>query len=122
MNSHPQRRGRLPGSGQHDVPQIGTVIELRSEKRNTFGRRDESTHIAIAQDVADLLGLEQRIDRNERASRRRRAENCRDEFRPLIEIDPDALAARQSNVEQPTSEALQRLCQGAITSARGLIC
>ena len=114
MNSHPQRRGRSPGSGQNDVAQIGTVIELRRQKHNPFGRRDENTHIAIAQDVANLLGLEQRIDGNESASRGRCAEAGDDHFLALFQIDGDPLVALAAQLHEAGGESQDLLRQMSV--------
>ena len=55
-----RRRGEEPGTRASDV----------REQRQPLGRRDEHAHVAVAQDVGDLLGLEQRIERNEHATGR----------------------------------------------------
>ena len=65
----------------------------RVEQREALGRRHQHAHVAVAQDVADLLGLEQRIERHEHAAGRGRAERRDHGFEALVEIDADAFGA-----------------------------
>ncbi len=67
----------------------------RSE-RQPLGRRHQHAHVAVAQDVGDLLRLEQRIDRHEHAAGRGRAERWRRPSRSAFEIDADAMLPRCS--------------------------
>lgn len=53
---------------QHDVAQIAAIAESFGEQGITFGRGDQHPNVAVAHDVADLLWLEQRVERDEYAA------------------------------------------------------
>ena len=53
------------GPDDHHLPQSLALRQHRRERAQAVGRGDQHAHIAVAQDVDDLFGLEQRIDRHE---------------------------------------------------------
>ena len=53
---------------EDDVAQILAIGQRIPNERVAFGGGHEHAHIAVAQDVIHLLGLEQRIERDERAA------------------------------------------------------
>ena len=51
-----------------DVAQVLALADRHFQERQALRRRDKHTYAAIFQDVCNLIGLEQRIDRNECAA------------------------------------------------------
>jgi len=61
---------------EHDhVFDRGTARELALQLRQALDGRHEHTHAAVAQDVRDLPGTQQRIDGDEHAAGDRRAQH-----------------------------------------------
>ena len=75
------------------------------QEREPFAARHQGADIAVSQDVAYLLGLQDRIDRNEDASRETGAEDRHDGLDALVEEDRDAFSACKVEVEQAVGEA-----------------
>jgi hypothetical protein len=71
-----------------------------ASKRQSFAGGDQCPHLAIAHDVGDLIGLEQRIEWHEDAAGSRCAEAGDDGLEALFEVDRDALAALQSETDE----------------------
>ena len=100
--------GRHPtaGIGQHDVAQVRTLHQhMTSQQAQALRRGDQHAHVAVAQDVADLLGLEQRIHRHERTAGAGRAEAGDHRFEALVEVDADPFAALQAQTRDAAGEA-----------------
>ena len=91
-------------AGDDDVAQIGAPPEHVREEREPLGRGHQHAHVAVAQDVGDLLGLEQRIDRHEHAAGRRGAERRDHRLEALVEIDRDAVRAGEAEGEEAGAE------------------
>ncbi len=85
------------------------------EQRQPFRRGHQHPDIAVAQDVGDLLGFQQRIERHEDAARSRGAEAGDHRLETLFEVDGDALAALQPQSDQPPGELVDSLLQRSIT-------
>ena len=114
-------RARRAGIDEHDVAQVGTRPERPAELRQPLGRGHEHAHVAVAQDVADLVGLQQRIERHEDAARRRRAEAGDHGLEALFQVDRDALAAPQAERAQSGSTARDGGLQIGIGDRRGAV-
>ena len=78
---------------QDDVPQVRAAFEHSGERRVPLGRGDQDAHVAVAQDVCDLVGLQDRVERHEGAAGGGRTEGRDDGLRTLVEVDADSLAA-----------------------------
>lgn len=76
-----------------------------------LGRGHQHAHVAVLQDVADLLGLEDRVDRHEHAAGRAGTEEGGDGFGALVEVDRDALAALEAEPDQPAGKAHDRVVE-----------
>jgi hypothetical protein len=87
------------------VPQFGTLGQDGDEGSETLGRRHEKPHVAVAQDVADLFRLEQRIEGDENASRFRGAEARDHGLDALVEVDADAIERRSPCPSTPEAKA-----------------
>ena len=97
-----RRAGGIARAGH--VAAVRALRELVGDERQALGRRHQNAHIAVAQDVADLLRLQQRIERHEHAPRGGRAERGDHGLEPLFEVDRNALAAREAEFAQTGSE------------------
>jgi hypothetical protein len=105
----------MPGAcrgGEQGLPgmhgQIVAVVERVAERGEAFCGGDEDADRAVAQDVADLRGLEHGVDRHEDAARGAGAEGGGDELGALVEIDPDALGAGEAQPGQAAGESVER--------------
>ena len=81
------------------------------QQRMALRRCDQHPHIAVAHDVGDLLGLEQRIQWHEYTAGRGRAETGDHRFKTLFEVNGNPLAALQTEVDGAVREILLRRCQ-----------
>ena len=93
------RRRQGVGVDEDHVAQVGRVRERLGEKGVALLRGDEHAHVAVAQDVANLLRLEEWVDRHEDRAGARRAEARDDRFEAFLEIYGDALAARNAEID-----------------------
>ena len=59
-------------------------------------RGDQHAHVAVAEDVADLLGSKQGVDRDEHAAGGRGAQNGDHVLVPLVEVDGHTVAALEA--------------------------
>jgi aminopeptidase N len=66
-----------------------------TQQREALGGRDEDAHVAVAEDVRDLLRLQQRVDRDERTAGHRRAEHRDHRLDALVQVDRHPLPAPQ---------------------------
>ena len=85
--------------------QIGAVHQDGVQRLQARTRSDEHAHAAIAQDVPDLIGLEQRIDGDEHGALRGRAERRDHRFDSLVEVHGNASAASHAQRCHRTREA-----------------
>ena len=76
-----------------------------SSSARRSGRGDQHAHIAVAQDVAHLFGLEQRVQRHKDAAGGRCAKAGDHRLETLFQIDGDALAALQAECDQASGKA-----------------
>jgi hypothetical protein len=74
--------------------------------------------IAVAQDVDDLVGFEQRIDRHEDATGRGGTKGADDRFEALLQIDSDAFAATDAQSHYGGRESIDACGQLRIAQAR----
>ena len=115
-----QRWGRGRGGvGQHQGMQIGTIGQRWLQQGRPVAGRNQNPHVAVAQNVGDLFGLQQRIDRDEHAASQRRAKQRDYGFQPLRQIDGDPFRPVQAQGPQPASHGLDLPGQGGIVQ-RGL--
>ena len=91
-------------AGQHQMAQIGA--KRFRESGETLGTGDEDACAAVAQDMTDLRGLEHRIDRDECAACRCRAETGNDGLEPLVEPDRNPLAPAKTQTDEPAREGI----------------
>ena len=116
MTRWPDRRGfRGVVVERGDVPQVVAVSDAFRQQGVALGRGDKHAHVAVAHDVGDLLGLEQRVDRDEDASGGWRAEAGDDGFETLFQVDGDALAALQAEADDAVGEIALRRSQFGVT-------
>ena len=74
------------------------------QRRVTVARGDQHADLAVAHDEADLLGLEDGIDRDEHAAGRRRREAGDHGLQPLVQVDADALGPFQAQRQQAAGQ------------------
>ena len=101
-----KRRPREFRSRHDDVAQIGAFREGPGERGEALLRGHQHAHVAVAQDVADLLGLQQRIERNEHAARRRGSETGDHGLETLVEIDADAFSPTETELAHAGRESV----------------
>ena len=94
-------------AGEHHVAQVVAAGERVAQGGEALGRGHQHAHVAVLQDVADLFGLEDRVDRHEHAARRAGTEEGGDGVRALVEVDRDALAVLEAQRQQAGSEAAE---------------
>jgi hypothetical protein len=82
--------GRLALAHEHQRLEIRAVLQRGRQVAGPVGQRHECPHVAVAQDVRDLLGLEERVDGHEHESRARDAEERRDRLEALRQVHADA--------------------------------
>ena len=75
------------------------------------GRGDQHPHIAVAQDEAHLLGLEQGVERHKDPARRRRAKAGHHGLEAFFQVDGHSLATPQAQGQQTIGHATDRLVQ-----------
>ena len=95
-------------AGHDDMSQIRACADHFRDRMQPLAARDEHPHVAVAQDVSDLLRLEQRIDRNEHGARDRGAERGGDGLDALVEIEGDALRAADAERKQSRRALVDR--------------
>jgi hypothetical protein len=86
-----------------------------------FGRRDEHSHVAVAQDVGNLLRLQQRIERHEHRAGTHRAEGSGHELQSLFQIDADTFTACNAELDQSPGEQLDGLRKFAVAKRPRLV-
>ena len=100
--------GQLAGLRDERVPLLAheddVLDAVLAEQREALGRRDEDAHLAVAEDVRELLGLQQRVDRDEHTAGGRRAEHRDDGLDALLEVDRHPLAPAQPEPVQRRAE------------------
>ena len=100
----------------HDhLPQVRARGEGLGDCVQALGAGHDHADVAVAQDVADLLGLEQRVDRHEHGAGVRGAEGHCDRLEPLVEVERDALAALDAHPDEPGGDAVDEVGQFAVT-------
>ena len=72
----------------------------RRAASNALRRGDQHADVAVGEDVADLMGAQQRVDRHEYAARDRGRERGYDRLDPLVEVDGHPIARRQAEGPQ----------------------
>jgi hypothetical protein len=108
---------RQPGLGrrarhQHRA-QVGAAGQRGTQLGQALGGGDQHPHVAVGQDIRHLLGLEQRIDRDEHGAGQRRAEHRRHVLDALLEVDGDPFAAPDAGREQRAGGLLDRAASAA---------
>ena len=79
------------------------VVALGQRRRQVLGARPGShqhAHVAVGEDVRDLLGLQYRVDGDENAARGGRAEHCLHRLDLLGQEYGDPFLAGQTALEQ----------------------
>ncbi len=88
--------------------------QLRSEQAGPFGGGHQDAYLAVVQDVGDLKGLEQWVERHEDATCRRGPEQGADGMYGLRQIDADALARAQVQRQEPMGPASDQLPEALV--------
>jgi hypothetical protein len=88
-----------------DVLQIGTARNGLVQRREALGRGHEGREHCSRAECIQLFRLEQRIERNEGAASRHRAEAGGHGLDPLVEVDGDALERRKPELQQTRRES-----------------
>ena len=81
------------------MAQVVALLQCVGKQGKAFRRGNQYTHIAVAQDVADLLGLQQRIERYKDTTGSGGAKTGDDSFEALFEVDGDSLATLKSKAD-----------------------
>ena len=92
------------------MAKIVALFQRIGEQCKALRRGNQYPHIAVAHDVADLLGLEQRIQRHEDAAGSGSAKAGDDRLETLLEIDGDPLTTLKPKVHQATG----KICDGVV--------
>lgn len=96
---------------QHHMPQSVALRRRRLERYEALGRSDKAANVAVARDVTDTFGVEQRIDRSERPIRSKRPERGGNHPDSLFQIDADALASLRAERDQTIGRTAHLLRQ-----------
>ena len=80
------------------MSQVTASRKCFPQQGETFRGGHQHAYIAVTKDVADLLSLEQRVERHENATSGRRAKAGDYRFETLFEVDGDALATLNAQV------------------------
>ena len=94
--------------------QVVALLERRFQEGQPFRRRHEHAGIAIAQDVTDLVRLQQRIDGDKHAACTRRAKCRNDRLRTLVEKNGDAFGTRQLQCHESAGKCGDTVGQCAV--------
>jgi hypothetical protein len=89
---------------EDDVAQIGAMSELLLKEGEPVARRHQRSHVAVAEDVADLFGLQERIQRNEDGTGRRSAKARDHGLQAFVKVDPDSLGTAKAGVDDEACE------------------
>ena len=76
----------------NDMAQIRALRDRRGDRAEALGAGYQHAHVAVAQDVRDLLRTQERIHGNENRAGARGAEGDGDGFEALVEVERDARA------------------------------
>ena len=104
-------RPRRPGGraiGEDDVRQAGAVLQRGNHCLQSGGGRDQDFRAAVAQDVAHLVALQNRIHRHERATRCRGPEHRGDGLQRLWQVDGNAIVTGKAALEETARGAADR--------------
>ena len=85
--------------------------QLRFQVGQAVRSRDHQSRARVPQDVTNLRGLEQRVDRNENSPRSGRAEQCRNRLQALLKINRDTVAAIQTQSQHGLRNHVDVVCQ-----------
>ena len=86
------RFGRVEEGFDLEQPQAGTVHLERGEVDAEFGVGDQDINAGVGQDEFNLVGLEEIIDGNDDCASVQYSEQCRDEFRTILQPEANAIA------------------------------
>jgi hypothetical protein len=101
--------------------QVGAVVQHVGEGSGAFGGRDQGPHIAVAQDVLDLRGLQHRVHGDEHTARLRGPKHADDRLELLREEDCHPVVAFQSQGQQGSGEILRALNQRPVVQDGRLV-
>ena len=91
--------------------QIGAIGQQRLQQFSPVTGGDQDAHIAIAQNIGDLFGFQQRIDGNEYPTGQSGAKQGGDGFQPLGQIHGDPFRPAQTQRQQTPRGALHQTSQ-----------
>ena len=86
-------RQRFRRVKNNNMAQVMALRQSISKQGKALGRGYQYPHVAVAHDVADLFGLQQRIQRHKDSAGRRCPETGDHRFETLLKVDGDALSA-----------------------------
>lgn len=118
------RRQHVAGrriAGDDQGMQVGALGQGRQQAGEPLRRGEQHPHIAVGEDVAHLLGLEDRVHRHEDQARRAGAEGGDHRLEALFQIDAHPLAALQAKAQQAVGAAPDGVTQLAIVQGRGTV-
>jgi hypothetical protein len=103
--------GLRRGAAHQHRAQVRAARQRGVQLRQALGGGDQHPHVAVGQDVRHLLGLEQRIDRDEHGAGQACSEHRRHVLDALVEVDGDALATPDAAGNQRAGGLLDRAGQ-----------
>jgi hypothetical protein len=104
-------------AGEDHLAQVVAVGQGLGEQGQALGRGDQHPGVAVAQDVADLLGLQDGVDRHEHTARPRRGKAGDNGFGAFVEEDADPLATVQPQADQARGDAGDLVVQLPVAEA-----
>ena len=86
--------------------QVWAISERCLQSQPALWRGHQHARLAVAQDVAHLVGFEHRVERHKHHARSRGAKAGHHGFKALFKVDRHAVAARQAQRHQATGKSL----------------
>ena len=100
------------------MAQVVAVGQGFGDEGQAFGGCDQHPCVAVAQDVGDLLGLQDRIDRDEGAPGPGCAKARHDGLEALVEKHADALAPVKPEADEATGKPAHLFVQACVAEGR----
>ena len=101
----------IRGIQEHNVLQVAASGKCTQQQLEALRGGDQHAHIAVAQDVADLFGFQQRVKWYEYSTGGRCAKAGDHRLEALLQVDGHALPAGQPQAPHTARETSDRVCK-----------